>query len=47
MNITNRNLHYKGQKNLGVQIAEYCQYEMGPTSTANIWCAKNYAVNGF
>lgn len=22
MNITNRNLHYKGQKNLGVQIAE-------------------------
>ena len=34
MNITNRNLHYKGQKNLGVQIAEYCQYEMGPTSTA-------------
>lgn len=23
------------------------QYEMGPTSTANIWCAKNYAVNGF
>ncbi len=38
---------YKGQKNLGVQIAEYCQYEMGPTSTANIWCAKNYAVNGF
>ncbi len=47
MNITNRNLHYQGQNNLGVQISEYCQYEMGPTSTANIWCAKNYAVHGF
>ncbi len=47
MNITNRNLHYQGQKNLGVQVQEYCQYEMGPTSTANIWCAKNYATHGF
>lgn len=47
MNPTNRNLHYKGQKNLGVQISEYSRFEMGPTSTANIWCAKNYAENGF
>lgn len=47
MNLTHRNLHYQGQKNLGVQIEEYCKYEMGPTSTANIWCAKNYAVHGF
>ncbi len=47
MNITNRNLHYEGQKNLSVQIKEYCQYEMGPTSTANIWCAKQYAEHGF
>ncbi len=47
MNITNRNLHYQGQKNLGVQIQEYCSYEMGPTSTANIWCAKKYAQDGF
>ncbi len=47
MNITNRNLHYDGQANLGIQIAEYCQYEMGPTSTANIWCAKNYAEHKF
>ncbi len=47
MNLTNRNLRYQGQKNLGVQISEYCQYEMGPTSTANIWCAKNYAERGF
>ncbi len=47
MNVTHRNLHYEGQKNLGVQILEYSQYEMGPTSTANIWCAKNYAQQGF
>lgn len=46
MNFTNRNLHYKG-KNLSVQVADYCKYEMGPTSTANIWCAKNYASRGF
>lgn len=47
MNVTHRNLHYKGQKNLGIQIADYCNYEMGPTSTANIWCAKKWAENGF
>ncbi|MEA4971920.1 MAG: hypothetical protein VB119_01955 [Candidatus Metalachnospira sp.] len=46
MNITNRNLHYK-TKNLEVETSEYCKYEMGPTSTANIWCAKNYASHGF
>jgi predicted nucleotide-binding protein (sugar kinase/HSP70/actin superfamily) len=47
MNVSNRNLHYQGQKNLGVQISEYCRYEMGPTSTANIWCAKRYAEEGY
>ncbi len=46
MNITNRNLHYKA-KNLEVETSEYCKYEMGPTSTANIWCAKKYASYGF
>lgn len=46
MNITNRNLHYKA-KNLEVETSEYCKYEMGPTSTANIWCAKNYASHHF
>lgn len=46
MNITNRNIHYKA-KNLEVETSEYCKYEMGPTSTANIWCAKNYASHGF
>ena len=46
MSITNRNLHYHGN-NLSVGIREYCEYEMGPTSTANIWCAKHYASHGF
>ena len=46
LNITNRNLHYKA-KNLAVETSDYCKYEMGPTSTANIWAAKNYAEKGF
>ncbi|MGN0130847.1 MAG: hypothetical protein ACI4AA_00215 [Lachnospiraceae bacterium] len=46
MSVTNRNLHYHG-KNLSVGIKDYCRYEMGPTSTANIWCAKYYASHGF
>lgn len=47
MNITNRNLHYSGEKNLNVRIKDLCTYEMGPTSTANIWCARDYAERGF
>lgn len=46
MSVTNRNLRYHG-KNLSVEIKDYCTYEMGPTSTANIWCAKHYASLGF
>lgn len=46
LNITSRNLHYKG-KNLEVETSDYCKYEMGPTSTANIWAAKHYAEKGF
>lgn len=46
MSVTNRNLHYHG-KNLSVEIKDYCKYEMGPTSTANIWCAKYYASHQF
>lgn len=46
MNVTHRNLHYHG-KNLSVEIKDYCKYEMGPTSTANIWCTKYYASHGF
>ncbi len=47
MNVTNRNVHYSGEKNLNVRIHDLCEYEMGPTSTANIWCARDYAERGF
>lgn len=48
MNVTNQFLHYgSGQKNLRVKIRDLCQYDMGPTSTANIWYARECAERGF
>ena len=47
LTVTNDMLHYPGEKNLHVKIANYSRYEMGPTSTPNIWCAKEYAERGF
>lgn len=47
MNVTNRNLHYSGEKNMNIRIRDLCRYEMGPTSTANIWCARDYAERKF
>ncbi len=47
MTVSNRTLHYPGEKNLNVQIRDLCAYEMGPTSTANIWAARQYAEQGF
>lgn len=47
LTVTNDMLHYPGAKNLHVKIRDYCRYEMGPTSTPNIWCAKEYAERGF
>ena len=47
MNLSNRFLHYAGENNLHVKIQDRCRYEMGPTSTANIWCAQDYAQRGF
>ena len=47
MNVSNRNVHYPGEKNLNARIREYCKYEMGPTSTANIWYAKVCAERGY
>ena len=48
MNVTNQFLRYgSGQKNLRVKIRDLCQYDMGPTSTANIWYAKECAERGF
>jgi len=48
MNVTNQFLHYgNGQKNLRVKIRDLCQYDMGPTSTANIWYARECAERGY
>ena len=46
INVTNRMFRYQG-KNLAIGISEYCKFDMGPTSTINIWSAKNYASKGF
>ena len=47
MNVTNQFLRYSGQKNMHVKIRDLCAYEMGPTSTANIWYARECAERGF
>ena len=48
MNVTNQFLRYgSGQKNLRVKIRDLCRYDMGPTSTANIWYARECAERGF
>lgn len=47
MNMSNRLFHYAGEKSLHMKIRDLCRFEMGPTSTANIWCAKDYAERGF
>ena len=47
MNVTNQFMHYKSHKNMRVKIADFCQYEMGPTATANIWWARRCAERNF
>ena len=48
MNVTNQFLRYgSGQKNLRVKIQDLSQYDMGPTSTANIWYARECAERGY
>ncbi|MCD7859359.1 MAG: hypothetical protein LUH51_04200 [Firmicutes bacterium] len=47
MNVSHRNLHYSGEKNLNVRVRDLTRFSMGPTSTANIWCARDYAERGF
>ncbi len=47
INVTHRNIHYNKAKNLRVGMEDYFKYEMGPTSTMNIWAAKDYAEKGF
>lgn len=48
MNMTNHLLHYFDRvKNLTPLVKDLCEYEMGPTSTANIWYARTCAEHGF
>jgi len=47
MNVTNQFLRNDGQKNIHVKIQDLCQYEMGPTATANIWYARACAERKF
>ena len=48
MNVTNQFLRYgSGQKNLRVKVRDLSEYDMGPTSTANIWYARECAERGF
>ena len=47
MNVTNQFLRYGRQPNLRVKIQDLCQYEMGPTATANIWWARECAERSF
>ena len=47
MNVTNQFLRHNGQRNMHVKIQDLCQYEMGPTATANIWWARECAERGF
>ena len=47
MNVTNQFVHYSGQKNMHVKVRDLCQYNMGPTSTANIWYARECAERKF
>ncbi|HIR91622.1 MAG TPA: hypothetical protein IAC01_07580 [Candidatus Limicola stercorigallinarum] len=46
MSISNFNLHYNAQA-MQASIAEYSTYDMGPTSTFNIACAKRAAEQDF
>lgn len=47
MNVTNQFFRHGGQQNMRVKIRDLCQYEMGPTATANIWWARECAERRF
>ena len=46
MNMSHMVAHYDDM-NLLVQVNEYIEFDMGPTSIENIWTAKKYAQEGF
>ena len=47
MDLSSTQLKRYGGKNLRVGVRDLCRYEMGPTSTANVWCARRWAQDGF
>ena len=47
MNVTHQFFQRNAFKNLQVKVKDLCTYEMGPTSTANIWYARECAERGF
>ena len=47
MNLSNRQIRQYGDKNLHVRIRDLSVYDMGPTSTENLWCARKWAEDGF
>ena len=47
MNMTHHLIHYGDVKNLAPKIRDLSEYSMGPTSTANIWYAKECAEQHF
>ena len=47
MNVTHQFFQHNTFKNLQVKVKDLCTYEMGPTSTANIWYARECAERGF
>lgn len=47
MNVTHQFFQHNAFKNLQVKVKDLCTYEMGPTSTANIWYARECAERGF
>lgn len=46
LNFSNRYTHYN-EENMRRTVAEYCAYDMGPTSTMTLAAAKKYAEMGF
>ena len=46
-NLTNRMLHYTGDKNLHVSVADRLTYNMGANSISDLWSAQSYAADGF
>lgn len=46
LNFSNRYTHYN-EENMRRTVAEYCEYDMGPTSTMTLAAAKKYAEMGF